>query len=57
MGLSTTPEYEKIESTATDIGFLLKTLWLYADLVVAFISPIQRVTFHALVLLFTLGFR
>ncbi|KAH9947511.1 hypothetical protein B0H21DRAFT_691785, partial [Amylocystis lapponica] len=56
MGLSTTPNYQKVEFTVTDIGLILKTLWLCADLV-SFVFPIQRVIFHALVLLFSYGFR
>ncbi|KAK0701269.1 hypothetical protein B0H67DRAFT_614339 [Lasiosphaeris hirsuta] len=56
MGLSTTPEYQKVEFTVTDIGLILKTLRLSADLI-SFLLPIQQVIFHALVLLFSLGFR
>ncbi|MCJ1427075.1 hypothetical protein MMC29_004978 [Sticta canariensis] len=55
MGLSTKPKYKKVEFTVADIGLNLKTLWLRADLV-HFVQPIQRVFFHALVLLFSLGF-
>ena len=46
MGLSTNSDYEKVEFTVTDIGLILKTLWLCADLI-TFVSPIQRVIFHA----------
>ncbi|KAI0337092.1 hypothetical protein BDW22DRAFT_1384197 [Trametopsis cervina] len=56
MGLSTVSDYTKVEFTVTDIGLILKTLWLCADLV-CFRSPIQRVIFHALVLLFSFGYR
>ncbi|KAF8462493.1 hypothetical protein DFH94DRAFT_700934 [Russula ochroleuca] len=56
MGLSTKSDYEKVEFTVTDIGLILKTVWLCADLI-PFTSPIQRVIFHALVLLFSFGYR
>ena len=56
MGLSTTPEYQTVEFTVNDIGLILKTLWLCGHLI-AFVAPIQRVIFHALVLLFAYGFR
>jgi hypothetical protein len=56
MGLSTASDYKKVEFTVTDIGLILKTLWLCADHI-AFGSPIQRLTFHALVLLFSFGYR
>lgn len=56
MGLSTTPDYQTVEFTVTDIGLILKTLWLCADLI-PFASPILRLIFHALVLLFSYGFR
>lgn len=51
MQLSTMPEDETVEFTATDIGLILKTLWLCTDLI-TFLFSIQRVIFHALVLLF-----
>ena len=56
VGLSTTPDYQKVEFTVTDLDFTPKTLWLCADLM-SFMLPIQQVIFHALVLLFSLGFR
>ena len=56
MSLSTELDYDKVESTVTDIGRILKTLWLRAD-DIPFSEPIQRVTFHGLVLLFAFGFR
>lgn len=56
MGLNTTPEYQTVDFTVTDSGLILKTLWLCADSI-AFVAPIQRVIFHALVLLFSYGFR
>ena len=56
MRLSTKSDYEKVEFTVTDIGLILKTVWLCADLV-SFTSPIQRIIFHALVLLFSFGYR
>lgn len=56
MGLSTAPEYQTVEFTVNDIGLILKTLWLSAHLI-TFVAPIQRVIFHALVLLFSFGFR
>ena len=55
MGLSTKSDYEKVEFTITDIGLILKTIWLCANLI-PFTSPIQRVIFHALVLLFSFGY-
>lgn len=56
MGLSTASDYKKVEFTVTDIGLILKTLWLCANLI-PFTSPINRVIFHALVLLFSFGYR
>ena len=56
MRLSTKSDYEKVKFTVTDIGLILKTVWLCADLV-SFTSPIQRIIFHALVLLFSFGYR
>ncbi|KAK0610404.1 hypothetical protein B0T17DRAFT_658205 [Bombardia bombarda] len=56
MGLRTTPDYQKVEFTVTDIGLILKTLWICADLI-TFLFPLQRLVFHALVLLFSFGFR
>lgn len=56
VGLSTTPDYQKVEFTVTDIDFTPKTLWLCADLM-SFLLPIQQIIFHALILLFSLGFR
>ncbi|RYC59464.1 hypothetical protein CHU98_g6760, partial [Xylaria longipes] len=56
MGLIAAPEYQKVEFTVNDIGLILKTLWLCAHLV-PFVAPIQRVVFHALVLMFAYGFR
>lgn len=57
MGLSTALklEYERVDFTATDVGLILKILWLHADLVIASV-PQSRVGLHALVLLFALGF-
>lgn len=55
MGLSTKLDYNKVEFTVTDIGLILKTVWLCADLI-PFTSPIQRVIFHALVLLSSFGY-
>ncbi|THH17294.1 hypothetical protein EW146_g3486 [Bondarzewia mesenterica] len=47
---------QPVEFTITDIGLILKTIWLCADLV-PFTSPIQRIIFHTLVLLFSFGYR
>lgn len=51
MGPITTPEYRTVEFTVNDIGLSLKTLWLCAHCI-TFVAPIQRIVFHALVLLF-----
>ena len=55
MGFNTTPKYQTVEFTVTDIGLIL-TLWLCVDSI-AFVAPIQRVIFYALVLLFSYDFR
>ena len=55
MGLATVPECTTVEMTARDIGVILRTLWMFADWIT--MTPIQRVIFHALVILFSLGFR
>jgi hypothetical protein len=55
MGLSTVPEYTKVKMMAHDVGVILWMLWLMADWIP--ISPLQWVIFHALVILFSLGFR
>ncbi|KAI1313157.1 hypothetical protein F5Y03DRAFT_406465 [Xylaria venustula] len=56
MGLSTTLEYQKVEFTVNDIGLILKTLLLCAYFI-RFTAPIQRVAFHAFVLVYFYGFR
>ena len=56
MGLSTVPDYTTVELTAQDIGLILKTLWSRAD-DIPVQDPFQRVVFHALVILFSFGFR
>ena len=53
---STASDCKKVEFTVTDIGLILKNLWLCADLI-TFGSPIQCVIFHAVVLLFSFGYR
>ena len=55
MGLATVPEYTTVEMTARDIGVILRTLWLFADWIP--MTPFQCVIFHALIILFSLGFR
>lgn len=55
MGLATVPEYTTVEMTARDPGVILRTLWLFADWVP--MTPFQRLIFHALVILFSLGLR
>ncbi|KAH0561978.1 hypothetical protein GP486_003316 [Trichoglossum hirsutum] len=54
--LSTTPEYETVEFATTDIGLILNTLGLFADLI-TFVFPLQRLIIHGLILLFAYGFR
>ena len=49
------PEYTTIEMTAGDIGIILRTLWMFADWILR--TPFQRVIFHALVILFSLGLK
>ncbi|KAG8984293.1 hypothetical protein FRB90_005424 [Tulasnella sp. 427] len=49
-------DYTKVGFTVTDIALILKTLWLSADLI-AFRHHLDRIIFHALVLLFSFGYR
>ncbi len=54
MGLSTKPDYEKVEMTARDVNRLLKTLWRRAD-DIPVPKPIDRIIFHALFLTLNYG--